>query len=135
MNLYDDLNSVRFLNGLNHGRIALKRTGIRLALLFPILLVTACGAKTGLLIPEEDVGVVVDADEEDADVGDADVEDAESDSCIPEPVNLDRQRAQVMFIIDRSSSMSWTLEGNLASPWEDRRWNIRNCPRPSPHRD
>jgi hypothetical protein len=64
----------------------------------------ACGAKTGLPIP---------------DVVHRDVTDV---VCTPGRVALTRPSAEVMFVIDRSSSMDWGLEGSrLTRP---RRWDI-----------
>lgn len=76
-----------------------------------LLLSVSCGAKTGLLIPDAS--------------SDADVEaDVDSDVCLPLPVPIDRRRAEVMFVIDRSSSMLWALDGNTVIPGEPSRWEI-----------
>jgi hypothetical protein len=74
-----------------------------------------CGAKTGLLIPDAEV-------REDADV-DPDVEPDE-DVCIPEIVQIDRRRSQILFVIDRSSSMLWSIDESFPEPGEPTRWEL-----------
>lgn len=90
---------------------------VSLALTIPA--VVSCGAKTGLLVPDA-------SHEPDADVEvDVDVEvDADSDTCRPRRVDIDRRVAEVMFTVDRSASMSWNLEGDVAAPSETSRWEM-----------
>ena len=74
------------------------------------LVVGGCGAKTGLLLPDA--------------TPEADVEDADVDLCRPDPVPIDRRRAEVMLVIDRSSSMLWALSGGASIPGEPTRWEV-----------
>lgn len=85
-----------------------------------ILLVTltwGCGAKTGLLIPADDADVPEDA-ETDVDV-EPDVE-----ICVEEDVRIDRRRSQLIFVLDRSSSMAWTFDDHYPEPGELSRWQL-----------
>jgi predicted small lipoprotein YifL len=79
------------------------------------VITVGCGAKTGLLIPDASVDAEVEAD--------VDVE-PDVDVCLPEAVEIDRRRAEVLFVIDRSSSMLWALEGSAPLPGEPNRWEI-----------
>lgn len=76
-----------------------------------------CGAKTGLLIPDAAVSEDADVDVE------ADVEPDE-EVCLPEIVQIDRRRAQLIFVIDRSSSMLWTFDDRFPEPGELSRWDL-----------
>ena len=100
-------------------------------LLTVLFLFTGCGAKTGLLIgdPDEEVNDadVIDADVEvDAEVdAEPDVEidaDPDIDVCEPTSVTINPQRAEVTFLIDRSNSMLWGLEGTPDDPGWPSRW-------------
>lgn len=75
----------------------------------------ACGAKTGLLIPDASLDSGMDAG---TDAG------TDSGMCIPEPFALERRGAQIMFVIDRSNSMEDTLDGREPEPGELRRWDL-----------
>jgi hypothetical protein len=77
----------------------------------------SCGAKTGLLIPDASRG---------PDAGMDAGPDAGPDSgvCQPRPVALVRRGAQVMFVVDRSSSMADTFDGRDPEPGELRRWDL-----------
>ena len=75
-----------------------------------------CGAKTGLLLPDADATV-------DAEVFDAPL-DVPPDVCVPDRVGIELRRGQVIFVIDRSWSMSWNLEGGEARPGERTRWDL-----------
>lgn len=109
-----------------------------------------CGAKTGLLVPDStpdvledamdvrdvaDVSDVVDAsDAMDAmDVRDVidvvDVQDVQDvpDAplvCIPGRFDLVRTSAEIMFVIDRSGSMAFALDGGRAFPGFPARWTV-----------
>ena len=94
------------LRSMSHGLAGGRRLGFALA----VLLLASCGAKTGLLVPDAS--------------HDADVEE-EPDVCRPEPVEIDRRRAEVMFTIDRSASMRWSLEGDPdPGPGVPSRWSM-----------
>ena len=78
-----------------------------------LALAAGCGAKTGLLVPDASSDADVEADAH-----------SDSDVCLPQPVLIDRRRAEVIFVIDRSTSMLWNLEGDVAGPGETSRWEI-----------
>ncbi len=84
-----------------------------------------CGAKTGLLIESRDAAVEADVEiEADIEV-EADIEaEADIDICEPEPVTITPTRAEVTFVIDRSSSMAWELEGHPGIPGYPSRWDL-----------
>jgi hypothetical protein len=118
-----------------------------------VLLVVACGARTGLDVPVgEDASVdattnvvepiadarpdapprpdaadarpdVVDASR-DADADVADVFDAGLDACIPGRFDLSPVIPELVFVIDRSGSMRFTLDGRDAQPGEQTRWEV-----------
>ena len=84
-----------------------------------LIATTACGAKTGLLVP--DIG----PDVSDAmDVADSpDIIDVPPifESCVPGLFDFRRQTADVLFVIDRSGSMAWNLAGQTVPP---SRWSL-----------
>ncbi len=94
--------------------------------------VTGCGAKTGLRVPDvmppQDVTVVDAMDV--VDVVDAvDVVDVANEpevfQCVPGRFNLERRGAEIMFVIDRSNSMAFTLDGRPGPmPGEQNRWQV-----------
>lgn len=79
-----------------------------------LLLLSGCGAKTGLLIP--DSGEPVDAG---LDAG----EDA-GFFCPDVPVPLVRREVETVFLIDRSGSMSLTWDGRPGGVGLPNRWTI-----------
>jgi hypothetical protein len=82
-----------------------------------LLVIAGCGAKTGLLIRHYDGGP-------DAPVDAFMPPDAGLDaplSCIPGHYTLVRGTAEVMFVIDRSGSMAFNLDGSMLPP---RRWDV-----------
>ncbi|MBO6935434.1 MAG: VWA domain-containing protein [Deltaproteobacteria bacterium] len=81
------------------------------------LLLLACGAKTGLLVP--DLG-------EDADMGmDPDMPDLPTvDGCMDVPFPLAPRPAEVIFTIDRSTSMALGLDGLPPDDPSRSRWQI-----------
>lgn len=88
------------------------------------LAIAGCGAKTGLLIHRYDSGP--DAPDAGMDGGrDAgpDASDAAIDAlaCVPGHFTLVRGSAEVMFVLDRSGSMAFNLDGSMAPP---RRWDV-----------
>jgi len=88
-------------------------------LLFIAALIWGCGAKTGLLVPEDDADVEMDA-EADVDVDD----EPDIEICVEEPVRIDRRRSQLIFVLDRSSSMAWTFDDHYPEPGELSRWQL-----------
>ncbi len=46
------------------------------------------------------------------------------DVCIPEDDILEREDAEVIFVVDRSNSMDLAIDGNDPGPGEDRRWDV-----------
>ena len=77
--------------------------------------VGACGSRTGLFVPE-DGDVASDAAAEagfDATVG-----------CTPGTFALDLALTQLMFVIDRSGSMAFTLDGQPNQPRGQWRWSL-----------
>lgn len=93
-------------------------------LLSALLCLAGCGAKTGLLIDPFDADVDDGDVQPEADVEeDADVE-SDVDVCVAEPIELDRARAEVIFVIDRSTSMQWELIGTPGVPGDPSRWEL-----------
>ena len=101
---------------------------MRSAKLLTILLALAgCGAKTGLRIPTFDAApdVIVDAGSDTLDAPDArdafsaDAPDALT--CVPGHFTLVRGTAKVMFVLNRSGSMTFNLDGTTNPP---RRWDV-----------
>lgn len=89
---------------------------VRTCSLLSLLSLSACGAKTGLLAEGIDSGRAPDAGTDggrdtglDApfDVG----RDAPIDACAESAIALRPIRPEVMFVLDRSTSMSWSLTG------------------------
>ncbi len=78
---------------------------LSLALTLPLV---ACGSKTGLLIPD------IAPDHIDA-------TDSPDIVCVPDRIPLSRRTADVMFLIDRSSSMRFDLAGDEVPP---SRWDV-----------
>ena len=98
--------------------------------LFASLAIAGCGAKTGLRVPDaeplEDATVdaqdVLDA-QDIVDVPDVpDVPDVQV--CVPGRFDLERRGAEVMFVIDRSNSMAFSLDGAVGVPIAQQRWPI-----------
>lgn len=88
-----------------------------------VVVVASCGAKTGLLI--DDAGTELDAEvivHADAEV-EADVE-LDADVCVDQRVDFELRRGEVIFVIDRSWSMAWSLEGDYEAPIGFRRWDL-----------
>lgn len=103
---------------------------------------SACGAKTGLRVPDatidaeardvveeetldaqdaQDVRDVIDA----SDARDAiEVEDAPPPVCVPGRFDLLRTSAEIMFVFDRSGSMAFALDGGRAFPGFPARWVV-----------
>lgn len=90
-----------------------------------------CGAKTGLRVP--DIAMPGPIDEDALDVMDAtdtvDVADVPNEpevfQCVPGRFNLERRGAEIMFVIDRSNSMAFALDGRPApQPGESNRWQV-----------
>lgn len=84
----------------------------------------ACGAKTGLRVPDvsEDVSPMDAREERDG----FDVQDAPDvpPACVPGRFDLRRTSAEVLFVIDRSGSMAFALDGGLATMDFPRRWDV-----------
>lgn len=91
-----------------------------LASLLLALVLVACGAKTGLEVPEGMDAGAPDAGEP-PDAGDIDAGPL-PEECAPQAVPLARRRVEVMFAIDRSSSMTLTPEGEAAMDPIESRW-------------
>lgn len=99
---------------------------VRPALVTCVTLLAACGARTGLLLPDADGEL--DAGRRDASAIDARPIDAPPDTfvppdvCVPRAIEVTPIRAEVMFVLDRSTSMGWALTGpDGAGP---SRWSI-----------
>jgi len=95
----------------------------RAPLLLLTLLSLGCGAKTGL-----EVAPGMDAGRRDAgappprpDAGRPDAGPV-PEECAPQPVALARRRVEVLFVIDRSSSMTQTPDGEIAETPIESRW-------------
>ncbi|HEX4512189.1 MAG TPA: hypothetical protein VH054_01600, partial [Polyangiaceae bacterium] len=73
-----------------------------------VMIVAACGARTGLEAP--DVPDAADA------VATADASDGAPVSCTPGAISLTAAQPEVMFVLDRSGSMSQKFSGN-SSRW------------------
>lgn len=83
------------------------------------LALSACGAKTGLLVPDADVPMDAPPDAfEPMDAG------PDTNVCVPDGLSLIRRGAQVLFVIDRSNSMAGTLQGEEPGPGEQSRWEL-----------
>lgn len=79
---------------------------LRLRTLLTALVLTACGASTGLEVPHVDAGM--DAPIDGGFDGGPDVP---IDGCVPIERPLVPTRAEAMFVLDRSTSMGWALTG------------------------
>ena len=95
-----------------------------------LLLLVACGAKTGLTIPETDEDASMDMTTvPDLAVRDLDVPDLPApdlprvDGCMDVPFPLTPRPAEVIFAIDRSTSMNLGLDG-LPAPPPRSRWVV-----------
>ena len=77
------------------------------------LLIAACGAKTGLRVP--DGSPPVDASR---DLG------IDMSVCATATYDLTRSPADVVFVIDRSGSMAWSIDGRGGVPVRDQRWTL-----------
>jgi hypothetical protein len=77
------------------------------------LLTIACGAKTGLRLPDvEHIPDVPDVIER-------------PEACVPGTFPFLRRSAEVMFVVDRSSSMNLTLDGRVVPPGDpNTRWRV-----------
>lgn len=96
----------------------------------------ACGAKTGLRVPDatidaqsQDSSDVVDAmdapDVRDViDVTDAIEGEDAAPMCVPGRFDLLRTSAEIMFVFDRSGSMAFALDGGRAFPGFPARWVV-----------
>lgn len=81
------------------------------------LVLAACGAKTGLRVPDVEQDATIDA----PDV--ADVQDArDAQACVPDRFDLERRSAEIMIVVDRSNSMAFSLDGTPNVP--PRRWEV-----------
>ena len=77
-------------------------------------MLAACGAKTGLLVPD------IAPDHIDA-TDTFDHPDIVDIQCAPDIIPLNRRTADVMFVIDRSHSMDLDIAGDMVPP---SRWNV-----------
>ncbi len=80
--------------------------------------VASCGSRTGLFGPETGFG---------GPRADAAVEDAEEDvstRCFPGRFTFELALTQLMFVVDRSGSMRFTLDGVQDAPRRQWRWTI-----------
>ena len=84
-----------------------------------LLLAVGCGAKTGLLVPEIDEDASVDMSI-DPDMPDL----ATVDGCMDVPFPLTPRPAEVIFTIDRSTSMALGLDGLPPDDPSRSRWRI-----------
>lgn len=78
----------------------------------------SCGSKTGLFGPEGQ-GLLPDGAPPD---GPTQVDGQVP--CVPGEFDLDLARAQLMFVLDRSGSMAFTLDGRRDQPRSQWRWTI-----------
>ncbi len=113
-----------------------RRARSPLVLALPLVL-AACGAKTGLLVPEPvaDVPDVIDVPDvpdvpdvtDVMDVPDVpDVPDVQDvpDVCVPRRFEMERRSAELMFVVDRSGSMAFALNGEPALGSTPTRWGV-----------
>ncbi len=93
------------------------------------LALAGCGAKTGLLVWDAQPESGIDASDA-SDVPDApdasDVPDVPEAPpvCVPGRFELERRGAEVMFVIDRSNSMAFSLDGDPNPMGEPTRWRV-----------
>lgn len=66
-----------------------------------------CGSKTGLLVPERDAAT-----------------ETEAGLCVRSRSTLEQRTPEILFVLDRSRSMLFDLEGGIADPGEVRRWDL-----------
>jgi hypothetical protein len=78
----------------------------------------SCGSKTGLFGPEGQ-GLLPDGALADS----SDPVDGQV-PCVPGEFDLELARAQLMFVLDRSGSMAFTLDGRREQPRSQWRWSI-----------
>ena len=74
-----------------------------------MLVVTACGSKTGLRVPERGNDAGPDAD-------------TDGSICASGRDTLEQRVPEVLFVIDQSRSMEFGLDGRTDPPPEDTRW-------------
>lgn len=103
----------------------------RFVLLATACATSACGAKTGLLVPDASMDSSMDAERDVVDVQDVpdvlDVRDVVEDevaACVPGRFTLDRRGAEIMFVIDRSNSMAFSLNGATNPGMMPTRWQV-----------
>ena len=82
-----------------------------------------CGARTGLPV-DDSPDASVDASVADAADAGPDVFDARPDVCVPGTDELVLPEPEIVFVIDRSNSMAFDLEGDPPIPFEPTRWDI-----------
>jgi hypothetical protein len=89
-----------------------------------LLLLTACGARTGLLIEREEIDGGMDAGM--ADGGRDAGRDGGPDAtvCVPGEVALEAGEIDVVFVIDRSGSMLAGYDGDTPAAGEPTRWEL-----------
>jgi hypothetical protein len=83
-----------------------------------LLASTSCGSKTGLFGPEGQ-GLLPDGA-----LADARPPVDGQVPCVPGEFDLELARAQLMFVLDRSGSMAFTLDGRREQPRSQWRWTI-----------
>lgn len=106
----------------------MSRRRLALSFSFVAMVLVACGSKTGLFGPD---GTNGPAPLPTPEAGIPDVvrppPDAPPDGpvpCTPGRFDFDPATAQLMFVIDRSGSMAYTLDGREPNPGETDRWTI-----------
>ncbi|MEM7448678.1 MAG: hypothetical protein AAF355_10585 [Myxococcota bacterium] len=100
------------------------QTVLRIAWFF-CLLFAACGSKTGLPIPEEELDAAIDATFETDASPKPIVPDAGNQLCVPQVLPLVARPAEVILTIDASASMGFGLEGQIEEvPPGERRWDL-----------
>jgi hypothetical protein len=82
-----------------------------------LLSVASCGSRTGLFGPEGQ-GLLPDGAIPDGEAPDGAV------PCVPGEFDLELATAQLMFVLDRSGSMAFTLDGRRDQPRSQWRWTI-----------
>jgi hypothetical protein len=94
---------------------------------FLLMVLVACGSKTGLFGPDgtnTNPTPIPDSGPPDALPPRPDATPDGPVPCVPGRFEFDPATAQLMFVIDRSGSMAYTLDGREPNPGESDRWTV-----------
>src|SRR5262245_23567289 len=103
----------------SRARSSSRRTASALIACGLIAVLVSCGSRTGLFGPDNDFfsgSPVADAS--------ADAADARAIACVPGRFTFELALTQLMFVIDRSRSMRFTLDGVQEAPRSRWRWTV-----------